>query len=203
MAKLIFKYATMNSGKTLDLIRTIFNYEENNCRVLLLKPQIDIKGDDKVVTRVGLERKVDFLVSSDDCIMILLSGQLEDIKCIFVDEAQFLTKRQIDELFVITKVLNIPVICYGLRDNFKMCAFDGSLRLLEIADTLEEFKTLCYCGETARYCGRMINGEYVMVGDDVVIDGTNDVTYVPLCGEHYLKNVSKIDFDEVKKLVKK
>ncbi|MBO6145397.1 MAG: thymidine kinase [Bacilli bacterium] len=202
MAKLIFKYSTMNSGKTIDLIRTAHNYEENNCKVLVLKPIVDTKGNDKIVTRIGLERKVDILIKEDDSIINILKGKLEDIKCILIDESQFLKQNQIDELFIITKAMDIPVICYGLRNNFKLESFEGSRRLLEISDTLEEFKTLCFCGDVARYAGRKVNGEYAVEGEEIVIDGTTDVEYVPLCGKHYLENVTKINLDKIKEDLK-
>lgn len=202
MAKLNFKYATMNSGKTLDLIRTVYNYEENGYQVLVLKPLIDTKGENKISSRVGLERKVDFLVSENDNIFNLLYNHLENIGCIFIDEVQFLSKKQIDELFLISKVFNVSIICYGLRTNFKMEAFEGSKRLLEIADELEELKTICRCGEIARYVGRKVNGTFVKDGEEVVIDGTDNVEYVPLCGNCYLRNVEKIDFKELKEKVK-
>lgn len=202
MAKLIFKYSTMNSGKTIDLIRTVHNYEENNYKVLVLKPIVDTKGNDNIKTRVGLERKVDFLIKENDSIIELLKGKLENIECIFIDEAQFLKPNQIDELFLITKSVNIPVICYGLRNNFKLESFEGSRRLLEIADTLEEFKTLCYCGDIARYVGRQVNGKYVVEGDEILIDGEKDVKYIPLCGKHYLENVTKIDLEKIKEDLK-
>ena len=131
MAKLHFKYATMNSGKTIDLIRTAYNYEENGAKVLILKPKIDTKGENKISSRIGLEREVDYLVSYDESILDILKGKLEGIKCIFVDEAQFLSKVQIDELNLITKSCNIPVLCYGLRVNFKNELFNGSKRLIK------------------------------------------------------------------------
>lgn len=192
MSKMHFKYATMNSGKTIDLIRTAYNYEENGYRVFVIKPTIDTKGNDHIKTRIGLTRKVDLLLSSGDTIL----NQVEDIKnikCIFVDEAQFLTTKQVDELYFIAKKYNIPVICYGLRVNFKMECFEGSRRLLEIAEELEELVTLCKCGEVARYVGRQVNGVYVEEGVEVVIDGADEnVKYIPLCGHCYLKEVKKI-----------
>lgn len=198
MAKLIFKYSTMNSGKTIDLIRTMYNYEENNYKVLLMKPIVDTKGNDKIKTRVGLERKVDFLINEHDSIIELLKGHLDDIECIFIDESQFLNQSQIDELFLITKSMDIPVICYGLRNNFKLESFEGSKRLLEISDSLEEFKTLCFCGDIARYVGRKVDGKFVVEGEEVLIDGTDNIEYVPLCGKHYLENVTKIDLNKIK-----
>lgn len=200
MAKLTFKYATMNSGKTIDLIRTAYNYEENGYKTLILKPLIDTKGNNCISSRVGLERKVDYLISSEDNILKKLYKDLKDVKCIFVDEAQFLNKEQINDLFVLTRVYDIAVICYGLRLDFKMDSFEGSQRLLEIADILEELKTICKCGNIARYVGRKIDGKYVLDGDVVVIDGTKNVEYVPLCGDCFLKDVENIDYAKVRKL---
>ena len=200
MAKLHFKYATMNSGKTIDLIRTAYNYEENNAKVLILKPKIDTKADNKISSRIGLERNVDYLISYDESILEILKGKLDNIKCIFVDEAQFLSKVQIDELNLITKACNIPVLCYGLRVNFKNELFKGSERLMEVADELEPLFTLCECTEIARFVGRKVNGEYTLTGDEILIDGSKeDVEYVPLCGKCYLKKVKKIDLNSIRK----
>ena len=202
MAKLIFKYSTMNSGKTIDLIRTVHNYEENNCKVLVLKPEIDTKAGTKVQTRIGLERNVDVLIGENDSILELLKGKLDNVKCIFIDESQFLSVLQVDELFIITKAMDIPVICYGLRTDFKLDSFPGSKRLLELSEDLEEFKTLCFCGDVARYAGRKVNGKFVMEGEKIIIDGNKDIEYVPLCGKHYLENVTKIDLEKIKEDLK-
>lgn len=202
MAKLNYKYATMNSGKTLDLIRTAHNYEENGFNVIVLKPVIDTKGNDLIVSRVGISRKVDFLIASSDKIVNVLNHKLNGITCILVDEAQFLEKKQIDELFLISHMTDIEVICYGLRTNFKMESFEGSKRLLEIADELEEIKTMCHCGKIARYVGRKVNDVYVLEGKEVIIDGEDNVQYIPLCGECYLLNVNKYEKEKVKELLR-
>ncbi len=203
MAKLLFKYATMNSGKTIDLIRTAYNYEENNGKVILLKPRVDTKGEDTVVTRIGLSRKVDYLVYYDDSLFELLKGKLEGIDVILVDEAQFLSKNQIDELNIISKAMDINVICYGLRVNFRGELFNGSKKLLEVADKLEELVTLCECKKIARFVGRKVNGEFVTSGKEIVIDGEDSkVEYVPLCGDCYLKKAKKVNILEIKKSLK-
>lgn len=195
MAKLHFKYGTMNSGKSIDLIRTAHNYEECGYNVLVMKPIIDTKGSDMLDSRVGLKRKVDILINDDSILKLLKSKITDNLACIFIDEAQFLNKKQIDELFFITKKLDIPVICYGLRTNFKMESFEGSRRLLEIADELEELKTLCKCMEIARFAGRKVNNEYTLDGLEVKIDGKDEnIEYVPLCGKCYLEKVKKIKF---------
>ena len=195
MAKLHFKYGTMNSGKTMDLIRTIYNYEENGFNVVLFKPMIDTKCDDKIVTRSGMEREVDGLIGKDTSIIDMIFSRMYywNTNCIFIDEAQFLTKKQVDELYVITKKPGIPVICYGLRNNFKMEGFEGSIRLLEIAEELEEIPSLCKCGEIARYVGRKVDGSFVSDGDEVVIDGSNsNIEYIPMCGKCYLSKVKRL-----------
>ena len=199
MAKLHFKYASMNSGKTIDLIRTAYNYEENGYKVLVLKPTVDTKSGDKISCRIGLERKVDVLINNSDSIYDKLKDKLNDIHCIFIDEAQFLNANQVDELFIISKAMNIPVICYGLRTDFRMEAFEGSRRLLEVADALEELATLCSCGNIARYNARKVDGEFTIEGDKVVIDGSKNVEYVPLCGDCFLQKVKKIDLKDIRR----
>ena len=196
MAKLNLKYATMNSGKSIDLMRTAYNYEENGYRVLVLKPKCDTKGGEYLDSRIGLKRKVDILIDDDTNIIEAVRNRYtENLKCVLVDEAEFLSPKIIDDLFILSKVIDIPVICYSLRTNFKMEGFPGSIRLLEIAENIEELKTLCKCGATARFAGRKVNGEYTLEGDNILIDGEyNNVEYVPLCGDCYLKKVKKIDY---------
>ena len=199
MAKMHFKYASMNSGKSIDLIRTAYNYEENGYKVLIVKPSTDTKTGDKISCRIGLERKVDLLLLGNDSVIKKLAGKLKKVNCIFIDEAQFLTPSQVDEFWIVSKAMDIPVICYGLRNNFKAESFDGARRLLEISDVLEELTTLCRCGNIARYVGRKRNGIFETSGKEVIIDGTNNIEYVPLCGDCYLKKVKKVKFDEIRK----
>ena len=187
MAKLHFKYASMNSGKSIDLIRTVYNYEENGFKVLVMKPGIDTKGEDYVETRIGLKRKVDFLIDKDDDLFEKLKNELDGISVIFIDEAQFLDSEQVDDLFIISKVFDVPIICYGLRTNFKMEAFEGSRRLLEIADDITELKTICKCGKKATQNLRTINGIAIFEGDQIAIDGESEIQYTSVCGECYLK----------------
>ena len=204
MSKLIFYYSTMGSGKTMDLLRMAYNYDKNNRKILVMKPSIDTKAGDMIETRIGLRRKVDILIDKDAVIFNLISNQVKDVRCIFIDEAQFLTKEQVYHLFIVCKSLNIPVICYGLRTDFKGELFEGSAALIAYADELNEFKNNCsICDEMARFNARRVNGKYVTTGDKIVIDGTQDIEYVPLCGDCYLKEVQRIDYDKVKKYVKK
>ena len=198
MAKLHFNYATMNAGKSMDLIRTAYNYEEHGFRVLVLKPAIDTKAEEYVSSRIGLERKVDFLI--DGSVYEILKGHLDDVYSILVDEAQFLTKSQVDELYMIAKVFDIPVIAYGLKVNFQGKLFEGSKRLTELGEELNEIPTICSCGEIARMVGRKVNGNYVASGEEIVIDGSNDkVEYIPLCGKCYFEKVQGVDYKELKK----
>ena len=193
MAKLHFKYATMNAGKSIDLMRTAYNNEENGFKVLVMKPKVDTKSGDRISSRVGLERKVDILIDMEDNIIHLLKGKLDDLYCIFVDEAQFLKEFQVNDLYKVSKLCDIPVICYGLRVNFLGNSFEGSRRLLEISDVLEELPTICSCGSIARMVGRWFDGKFVLDGDEVVIDGTRNVKYIPLCGKCYLEKVLGIN----------
>lgn len=192
MAKLHFRYGAMNAGKTTIMLQTAYNYEERNQKVLLIKPSIDTKGNEKIVSRIGLDRKVDALISPDDSIFDKIGKCLEWVNCVLVDEAQFLSKNQVDELYYITKLYDIPVIAFGLRTNFKSIGFEGSIRLLELADALEEMPTICRCGKKARFNARKVNGEFTSVGDNVVIDGTQNVEYESLCGSCYIEKVLKL-----------
>ena len=173
-------------------MRTAYNYEENGFKVLVMKPKIDTKAGDFISSRIGMERKVDILIDKEDNILSLLKRKFNDLYCIFVDEAQFLKENQVNDLYKVSKFYDIPVICYGLRVNFKGKSFEGSRRLLEISDVLEELPTICNCGSIARMVGRKINGKFVLEGDEVIIDGTTNVKYVPLCGKCYLEKVLKI-----------
>lgn len=189
MSKLYFRYGAMNSGKTTLLLQVAHNYEERGMKVVILKPGIDTKGDDKIVTRIGLSRTVDHIVKSDEKIIDYLNSLPDDVVCILIDEAQFLTRDQVDELFMFTKLKNKPVICYGLRSDFKTMAFPGSLRLFEVSDCLEELITICRCGKRAKFNGRIVNGKFTSSGDQVAIDGENAVEYESLCGKCYLEKV--------------
>ena len=189
MSKLYFRYGAMNSGKTTLLLQVEHNYEERGMKVVILKPGIDTKGNDKIVTRIGLKRKVDHIVKNDEKLINYLCTLPLDVVCVLVDEAQFLTRDQVDDLFMFTKLKNIPVICYGLRSDFKTMAFPGSLRLFEVSDVMEELITICRCGKRAKFNGRIVNGEFTSNGEQVAIDGENHVEYESLCGKCYLEKV--------------
>lgn len=189
MAKLHFKYGAMNSGKTTMLLQAAHNYEEQGKKVIVIKSNIDKKGNDTIINRIGLKRLVDELIGIDEKIIDKIRKYLDNLDCILVDEAQFLSRNQIDELFYITKIYDIPVIAYGLKTNFKSVVFTGSSRLVEVADSLEEISTICKCGKKARFNVRTLNGEYLKEGDDILIDGTTEIKYESLCGKCYVTKV--------------
>ena len=184
MAKLYFRYGAMNSGKTTALLQVAFNYKERGMRVLLLKPSIDTKGQGEVVSRLGVRRPVDVLVAPDMDVLDIVRRDMAEHgapACVLCDESQFFTPEQVDQLCLVTVDLGIPVICYGLRADFMTRGFPGSTRLLELAHTVEEMKTICECGRKATCNGRKVNGEYVFEGAQVAIDTVDDVEYQSLC----------------------
>ena len=191
MAKLYFRYGAMNCGKTTVLLQVAHNYEEKGLKVIVIKPSIDKKGNMNIVSRLGIERKVDILLKPEDKIKELID--VNNINCILVDEAQFLTHEQVKELWMITKLYDIPVICYGLRTTFKGEFFIGSKKLMELSDELEELVTICKCGKKAKFNVRKVNGKIVSSGDDVAIDGFDNVTYESMCGKCYITDVLKIN----------
>ena len=190
MSKLYFRYGAMNSGKSTNLMQVAYNYEERGLRVLLIKPSTDKKGGDKLVSRLGVERKVDLLIDDAQNIYDEVNkwqSEKYNIDCILVDEVQFFKANQIDELFKVAVCLDIPVICYGLRTDFKMEGFEGSTRLLLLAHSIEELKSICKCGKKAILNGRKINNKFVFEGQQVAIDNVDNVEYESLCGHCYFK----------------
>lgn len=191
MSKLYFRYGAMNSGKSTHLMQVAHNYEERGMKVILIKPATDKKGGDKLVSRLGVERKVDILCLEKMNIYEEIQKWQEvefKVNCILVDEVQFMTKEQVDQLFKIAVVLDIPVICYGLRTDFMMEGFEGSTRLLLLAHSIEEMKTICKCGRKAILNGRKINGKFVFEGEQVAIDNIDNVQYESLCGHCYFRH---------------
>jgi thymidine kinase len=195
MAKLYFRYGAMNSGKSTALLQAAFNYEERGQQVLLAKPAIDSKGDNAIVSRLGITRQVDFTVGPDEDIYAAFTREREntirrtgrDVSCLLVDEAQFLGEGQVDDLLRIAINEDVPVLAYGIRTDFQTVAFPGSRRLLEIAHSLEELKTICRCGRKAVFNARAVNGQFVFDGNQVAIDGDAEVSYESLCGQCYLE----------------
>ena len=191
MAKFHFRYGAMNAGKSTILLQTAYNYEEKGKKVVILKPSVDTKGDEKIVSRIGLERKVDYLIGNNDSIISKLGDNISSLSCILVDEVQFLKRKQVDELFYISKMMDIPVIAFGLRTDFKSNGFEGSIRLLELADALEEMPTICRCGRKARFNARKVDGKFTFDGDSIVIDDNSEFEYESLCGTCYIEEQEK------------
>lgn len=190
MSKLYFRYGAMNSGKSTHLMQVAYNYEERGLRVVLLKPATDKKGGDKLISRLGVTRKVDMVISHEDDIYERVQEDVNNngkLDCILVDEVQFMKSYQIDQLFSIAVKLDIPVICYGLRTDFLMEGFEGSTRLLLLAHSIEEMKTICKCGSKAVVNARKINGKFVFAGEQIAIDHVDNVEYESLCGKCYYK----------------
>ena len=169
--KLYFRYGTMNSSKTANLLMVAHNYKQQGKNVLLLKPIIDNRfGNSTIKSRCGLEYEADYLIEKDDHYLKNIDRSiLDNISAILVDEAQFLTKEQIDELRIITQ--KVPVICYGLRTDYKTNLFEGSKRLMEIADSIEEIKTIC----TFSFCAKkaIVNLKYS--NNKIIKEGTNEI----------------------------
>lgn len=194
MAKLYFRYGAMNSGKSTALLQAAHNYEERDHEILLAKPGVDTKAGRKILSRLGVDREVDFVIGADDGVLDLFCAMRhkrqaasgKDVSCLLIDEAQFLTPAQVDDLLRIAVVEDVPVLCYGIRTDFLTAAFPGSQRLLEIAHSLEELKTICRCGRKAVFNARLVDGVPVFTGEQVAIDGV-EVSYESRCAACYLE----------------
>ena len=190
--KLYYKFGAMNSGKTMEILRTAHNYEENGYKVIVVKPSFDKKGNKNIISRMGAAREVDYLVGENELVSELIKD--DNPKVILADETQFFSKEQIEDLWLLTKEKEIKVFCYGLKTDFQTNSFPGAKRLFELADKIEEITTLCECGEKAMFNLRKENGVPVFDGSQVAIDGFEDVTYEPVCGNCYInkfKNSNK------------
>lgn len=185
MAKLYFRYSAMNAGKTTQLLQVKYNYEERGQNVLLLKPSVDIReGTEKVKSRIGLESDAIIINPNMDIIPIAKEAlETGGVNCVIVDEAQFLSKAQVSQLCYIVDDLNVPVIAYGLRSDFKGNLFPGSEALLALSDSIEELKTICWCGKKAIMNTRLLNGKAVYEGEQIFIGGNE--SYISLCRKHW------------------
>ncbi len=183
----------MNSGKSTALIQVAYNYEERGQKVIVVKPTVDTKHP-SVLSRIGAAREVDLPLEKDENLLDTFNRYVATegkVDCVLIDEAQFLSREQINQAFLIAVQENTPVIAYGIRNDFRGMGFPGSIRLLEIAHSLEELKTICRCGRKAIFNGRKINGVFVREGEAVSIDG-EEATYESLCGKCYLEKVGEL-----------
>jgi len=194
VAKLYFRFGAMNSGKSTAMLQAAYNYEERHQNVLIAKPSVDTKGDTRIVSRLGVTREVDFLVTPSSNLRAdflqrrnqSIANGSGEISCLLIDEAQFLSPEQVDDALRIAILDDVPVLAYGIRTDFQTSAFPGSARLMEIAHSLEELKTICRCGRKAIFNSRKIDDVFVFDGAQVAIDGEH-VTYESLCGVCYLE----------------
>ena len=188
MAKLYFKYGAMGSSKTAQALITKYNYEENDLNVWLIKPSADTRDGAAVLrSRIGLEALVEVIAPNVDVVERYLATQHGKCNVIIVDECQFMTPAQIDQLRAIVNDYNVPVLCFGLRTDFQTNLFPGSRRLMELADCIEEIKTMCDCGAKATVNARISDGLVVTEGAQVVLGG-ND-SYIAMCHRCYVNGI--------------
>lgn len=189
MAKLYFKYGAMGSSKTAQALITKYNYEENDLRVWLIKPSADTRDGKEILrSRIGLEARVEIIPPDMDVREQFRKTQEGRCDVIIVDECQFLTEAQIDQLRDIVDDCDIPVMCFGLRTDFQTKLFPGSLRLMEIADTIQEIKTICDCGAKATVNARIDSSGHIITQGAQVVLGGND-SYIAMCHRCYIRGI--------------
>ena len=185
MAQLYYRYSTMNAGKSIELIKVAYNYEERGKHVLTLVPAVDNRfGIGVITSRIGLQREA-MVIQDDTNIfeMFLRENAKQKIDCVLIDECQFLKKHHVQELVEIVDSLDVPVLAYGLKNDFMNELFEGSYYMLVYADKIEEIKTICWCGRKATMVAKIVDGKFVKQGEQVMVGG-NDM-YVSLCRKHY------------------
>lgn len=185
MAQLYYRYSTMNAGKSIELIKVAYNYEERGKRVLVLIPSVDNRyGTGVIASRIGISREA-IAINDDTNILNLFMNEnkKKKIDCVLIDECQFLKKHHVQELIEIVDSCEVPVLAYGLKNDFKNELFEGSYYMLVYADKIEEIKTICWCGRKATMVARIVDGKFVKTGEQIVIGG-NDM-YISLCRKHY------------------
>ena len=188
MAKLYFKYGAMGSSKTAQALITKYNYEENDMKVWLLKPSADTRDGVSILrSRIGLQAEVEIATPDANIYDRYVADHVGKCDAVIVDECQFLTPGQIDQLRQIVDDFNVPVMCFGLRTDFRTHLFPGSLRLMELADAIEEIKTMCDCGTKATVNARINDGYIVTEGAQVVLGG-NDC-YIAMCHRCYVRGI--------------
>ena len=189
MAKLYFKYGAMGSSKTAQALITKYNYEENDMKVWLIKPSADTRdGEALLRSRIGLEAKVEVMRPETDIAARFEEKLGEHYNAVIVDECQFLTEKQIDELRSIVNDHGVPVMCFGLRTDFQTKLFPGSRRLMEVADTIQEIKTMCDCGAKATVNARIDGTGHIVTEGAQVVLGGND-SYIAMCHKCYIRGI--------------
>ena len=189
MAKLYFKYGAMGSSKTAQALITKYNYEENGLNVWLIKPSADTRDGAAIIrSRIGLEAKCEIITPEKDVYARFQEGFLGSCNAVIVDECQFMTIEQIDQLRSIVNDFNIPVMCFGLRTDFQTKLFPGSMRLMEIADKIQEIKTICDCGAKATVNARIDAQGYIVTQGAQVFLGGNDA-YIAMCHRCYIQGI--------------
>lgn len=189
MAKLYFRYGTMGCGKSIDLLKVAYNYEERGKKVMIITAGIDDRYEvGKITTRIGLNKDAHVFLSDTNLYSLCKSLDYTP-DCILIDEAQFLNKKQVYQLSNLVDYENIPIICYGLRADFRNELFEGSRELLSICDKIEELKTICECSKKATVNMRVIDGKVVTTGDQILI---GDLQYIPVCRKCYKERI-KLD----------
>ena len=189
MAKLYFKYGAMGSSKTAQALITKYNYEENDMKVWLIKPSADIRdGVDVLRSRIGLQAKVQVILPGEDIYEVFRLTRLGQCNVVIVDECQFMTPEQIDQLRAIVNDFAVPVLCFGLRTDFQTKLFPGSRRLMELADAIEEIKTMCDCGAKATVNARIDCEGYIVTEGAQVLLGGNDA-YIAMCHRCYIRGI--------------
>lgn len=187
MAKLYFKYGAMGSSKTANALITKFNYEERDMTVWLIKPSVDVRdGADKVKSRIGLEAEADVILPGDDIVKLYEQRKKADV--VICDECQFFTEEQIDQMRYIADNFDVPVICFGLRTDFRTKLFSGSRRLFEVADSITEIKTMCACGSKATVNARISPDGRVITSGQQIFLGGND-SYLAMCHKCYKQHI--------------
>ena len=191
MAKLYFKYGAMGSSKTAQALITKYNYEENDMKVWLIKPSADTRDGVEVLrSRIGLQATVDVMTPGQNIYDIYAASYNGNCHAVIVDECQFMTEEQIDQLRAIVDDFNIPVMCFGLRTDFQTKLFPGSRRLMEVADTIQEIKTICDCSAKATVNARIDSEGYIVtVGAQVVLGG-ND-SYIAMCHRCWMRGIKE------------
>ncbi len=185
MAQLYYRYSTMNAGKSAEIIRIAYNYEERGKRVLTLVPSVDDRyGLGVIASRIGIRREAIAVNENTDILdLFMRENAKKEIECVLIDECQFLKKHHVEELVEIVDSCNVPVLAYGLKNDFKNELFEGSYYLLIYADKIEEIKTICWCGRKATMVARIVDGKMTRTGEQIVVGGNE--LYVSLCRKHY------------------